>query len=536
MRYIRPRQSSTPIAWFLPGLILYALGSYTYMSLRFAGNWSDSDTALITRGIHYIHQMARIIPESPGPAYAHGITYPAVSLFLLELGGVSVQALQIHVYPFIAATLVFLVFTLYRTLTRSTSVALLSTLFVYLQPDFLWVTWRGSHEKVTWSLVILAFLLLAKSFTARGQIEILAKYVLLFYLVVFALVSSNTFFASSFVSALAVGFTGGFLLLALRHRGEPDSRTDDKRPIQRLLYVTISCSALLYVFLIYIYPPARSSLWALRTLWERLSALVLQLEAQVVPYEYVLTAWPDVRVYLTLTLFNYAVLFISFAVWVRAILGFLNQKKLEDRELPLLFLWLMYPAFTLQLAISIIVDYTGWLGGNFQIRLFTPMMLVAIPLAAMGVLRAIQSPERGLVRWVVVGLAALSVGWFGVAALFKATNEPSLSNNWVFYTTPERVAGSWLTQNARAATVWTGMDARLWSAMDFYYWTSSSKGVWFDGGAPEPETRYFILSNVERMKRARLGVPLPYLENENLIYDGGSVQVFYRRPRTPYQY
>ena len=513
------------------GVSLYAMGVGTYFILRFAGHWNEGDTARLSQAVKYIHHMGRLVPDAPGPIYPYGPTYPALSTFLLEITNTSPPTLMLHVYPLTVALIAFIGFALYRVLTGDASVALLATLFLYLQPDFLWVTFRGSHEKVTWSLVLLAFLLLARSFTARGRIEKLVRFVLLFYLVAFALIATNVFFASSFIAALSLGFLGGSLLFALRETRKtwgPES----KPQVRRLLYVTSSCCALLYLVIFHVYPPANSTFRTLRTLLERLVALLLNIEMPFNPYEYVIVTWPNPWIYIALTLFNYMILLISFAVWVGGLMHFLKEGY-SRLELPRFFLWLMYSAFALQLAMSVIMDRTGVAGGNFQVRLFTPMMLMAIPLASMGVLRAWSWLKPRPWRKAVVALAILLVSWFSLAALMKATNEPTLSNRWIFRTQAEQEAGAWIKRHIASAKIWVGMDERLLSAMEFSLYPH--EGLFFDGWSIEPGTRYFLLSTFERLKYARLKHPLPYFEEENKVYDNGEVQLYHRRPRTPYQ-
>jgi hypothetical protein len=207
--------------------------------------------------------------------------------------------------------------------------------------------------------------------------------------------------------------------------------------------------------------------------------------------------------------------------------------SLSKPDLPQLFLWLLYPAFAFQLAVSVIVDHAGVLGGNLQVRLLTPMMLTAIPLAAIGAIQALPRVKPGLFRSVTVGLTVLLIGWFGLAALMKATNEPALSNQWMFHTRAERGAGVWITSHIASAKVWVGMDERLLSAMEFSF--HPHEGITFDGWSVDAGTRYFLLSAFERMKYMRLKRPLPYFQDENRVYDNGEVQLYHRRPRTPYQ-
>ena len=516
----------------LLGIALYALLVGAYYILRFAGRWSEGDTATLTAAIAHLLRTGRLIPDVPGPVYLFGPGYPALSTFLAEVSGISAQTLTAHVYPLTVALLAFVSFALYRNFTGSVSAGLLATLFLFLQPDFLWVTFRGSHEKMTWALVLTAFFLLARSFSARSRIGVLAKYVFLFYLVVFALLASNAFFASSFIAALTMGALGGALVFVLGRRYKTMLASSSEVQVRRLLYVFLSCSVLLYLFIFHIYPPLRNAVYILGTLLEQLAALLLGVDLQFDPYAYVSTAWTSLATYVALTLFNYTVLLTSFAVWVRGIPRLLRPGSDSERDLPKVLLWLLYPAFAFQLALAVISDRAGVLGGNFQVRLFTPMMIIAIPLAAMGVQQAWSRVKPGLFRGVTVGLAVILVCWFGAAALMKATNEPALNKQWIFYSGAEQQAGAWIARHVASAQVWAG-EERLLSAMELSSYPH--QGIDYEGWSVDPATRYYLFSTLERVKYARLGLPMPYFQEENRVYDNGEVQLYHRRPKTPYQ-
>jgi len=530
--YRRTSQTSTQL--LLLGLILLALSNYSYLVLRFVGQWNEGDTARITRSLYYA-QQAHSVVDAPW-AYTNGMGYTAVSLFVLEVTGLSPQTLQSIVFPLIMAVVPIVVFVFYRALIGRTREALLATLFVYIQPEFLWVTWRGSHERLIWILTFITFFLLAKSFLDRRFAKV-TRFVLLFYLVVFALISTNAFFASSFINAVLLNFGGGLILLTLWRFHDTSAVLGVSNQIRRLLYVAGACIVLLYIFIFQIYPPAGGALNALRTLIESISALLLNFDVvSSNPYDYVRTAWTSTGVFIVLTLFNWIVLLSSLLVWIGGLSVFTRHgNALKERNLPPLLLWLMYPSFALQLAVSAITDFAGVLGGNFQVRLFTPMLLIAIPLAAMGLVGLLKALRIKWMRRAVVGVIAMGMLWFSMAALLKAANDPLLSNRWTFSTVPEKAAGDWAITHINGATVWTGIDERLVEAPIFYHPDLAVRDVRFDGFIPEPTTRYYLISSLEALRAARQGVSLPYVDNEELVYDNGEVSVYHQRPRTPYQ-
>jgi hypothetical protein len=522
----------------LLAIVIYATFSYTYLVFRFDGNWAEGDTALVTRSIEYIQQNRDVDPDEPGPIYENGISYALVSIFLVEGMGISVQTYQTLVAPLLfAIPTSLLLFVFYRKVTNNTLLALMAVFQLYLQPDFLWVTWRGSHEKLLWTLTPLAFFMLIQGAQRSSRIGMTQMCIVLAYITIFASTSTNTFFGSSFIFSVSFAFgLGYFFLRILKKRGW--SELDLKlHQIGRLLYVVLASSVLLYLLMFHLYTPALALITNVEHIVNKVALLLLNVESGSNPYQYVTSAWTSPYIYLLLNTYSWLTLLFSGITWLGFGYYFLKDKQaLSNQRFALLFIWLMYPAFALQLLASVIVDRTGVLGGNFQVRLFTPVVIVAMPLATMGVNWVLKQIKTKRMRLAAITVLIVAASWFSLAAMIKATNEPVLSNNWVFYSTTERYAGDWLVNHGRAATVWTGIDARLWSAMDFYYWNSSGAGLQFDGGIPATEARYFIFSEIEQMKRTRLAIEWPYLYGENLVYDNQQVQTYFRRPRTPFQY
>jgi hypothetical protein len=161
------------------------------------------------------------------------------------------------------------------------------------------------------------------------------------------------------------------------------------------------------------------------------------------------------------------------------------------------------------------------------------MMLIAIPLAAMAIEQAWVRIKPGLLRGVMVGLAVAAACWFGPAALMKATNEPALSNQWMFYTRTEQEAGVWISDHAAAAKVWVA-DPHILVGLELTLYPY--EGIGFESWSIDADSRYYLFSSVTRAKLVRLGLPSPHLQEEHRVYDNGGAQLYHRRPRTPYQW
>src|SRR5690606_9633698 len=111
----------------------------------------------------------------------------------------------------------------------------------------------------------------------------------------------------------------------------------------------------------------------------------------------------------------------------------------------------------LQGALSVVADASGVLIGNLQHRLFPSFSLVAVALVG-----SVLAQQQA--RWRTAHLrAALSLSLFCIAILsvFKATNEPLLSNKWTFYQADELTALDWIEAHHRHSEIWTEFDERL---------------------------------------------------------------------------
>ncbi len=509
-----------PTGWYLFLLAGYVLLAAGYIGARFLWKWTSTDDARLTVAAEAIYAEGTILPPE---IYPFGYGYPALNVFLSHLTGLSIPTLQVYVQPFLVVLLVPLAFAAYRNLTGRPATAMLASLMLFLQPEFLFESARSSHAKLTWAMALGLLYALAASFRAAESGQSIGKWVVLSYLFAFGLTTSSAFFASSYLFAIACSFLGWWLWRRWGHR-----EAGRWSPLTRLLYVTLSCSVLLYVVIYHIYPPAGGQLSILRSIVDQVALLFLGVETVTNPYRYVRAAWVSDGVYIALTFFNWIVLLLSFSFWL------LRAKRIvegrEELSPSQLFLWLLYGGFGLLLAISVVLDLSGVLSANMQVRMFPHLMVVAIPLAAEAV--------EGVARWVsgrpmaaralLSGGMAVLVTVFSLASLLKVTNEPLLSYNWVFHTDPERRAVRWLGQRGENAGVWMGMDERLVALgeADSLWKTRRLRPKW---GHPDDRTVYFILSETTVLRAWRTGTELPDVFFYNRIYDNHSAIIYRAR-------
>lgn len=503
------------------------------MHFRLNGTLLDTDTGTIAS----IVSSARISGSfiNTPVVYSNGMAYTAVSLFLENVTGLSGMALQ-AVLAFVFSLVGVVAFVAYRALLRSSRLALLAGLMIFLIADFLFVVRRGSHEKITWTFLFLLLFLLARGFAARRSASLVARYTVLFYIVAFALISTNSFFASSFISTMLVSLVGGSIFLAIRRHRNIFTDSELRHEVRRLAYIVSSCLIIFFVFTFYLYPPVSHTWFFFKTLLDRLTAILSGFESSSNPYEYVVGAWANSLIYLLLTSYGWFVAASSFIIWIVGVLKTMHQRKLSETEFPLLLLWLVYGAFGLQIAFSLIGDTSNF-ASNLQVRLFVPMMLVAVPLFVFG-LNAVIPRLSKRVRKPLQILAIIGIAFASVTTVLKATNEQLFSNVWLLYSPAEYSASSWTVNDLSDAVVWAGMDLRLPLLAQSIALTQGKPEmtVQYDGYEVDvPGTRYFLFSQLERERWLRAGRPLPYMEDMNIVYTNGQADVYHIRPRTPYQ-
>ena len=91
-------------------------------------------------------------------------------------------------------------------------------------------------------------------------------------------------------------------------------------------------------------------------------------------------------------------------------------------------------------------------------------------------------------------------------------------------TLPERFVWGEYDERLNTASVMLSPDSP--DGAPVAYWTPR----------PQPSyVRYLLLSDTVVDRAARLGAILPYVDDDDRIYDNGRVQVFHRVPETPYQ-
>lgn len=524
-----------PIRAQVVALCAFAVLVATYVVLRYEGYWGETDTSVFAAATRARIETGELIPSPGYVVYPNGYGYQVLGAFLVRVSGLDLTTLQLYGSALLLVWIVLPAWLAYRAFTGTPYGASLATALLLVQPEFLFAVLRGTHEKFSRGLMLVCLYLLVRSVGARHRPTRFTGMVLAFCLAFYALLAFNNFLALSLVGAMALAcllvWSAARVGLALP-RGTVFT-------LRRLAYGVAFAAVVAFLFTFYAYTPAQHGVRLLRSVGEQLTLLVgfehptaPSSEGVVYnPYAVVTTWWVSLPVYLVVSLGNWLTLVPSLALWMYQSSRWLRGAGKPERESDLL-LWALYGAFALQGAFSAVVDLSGALSGNLQHRSFSSFVMLAAPVVAKGVVdgvprRLFASPRAHVAVWTLV--AALAV-----LSLLKATNEPLLSNKWLFHLPGEMWAVRWTERTLPGRAVWIGFDERLESAREIQT-GGTLRQVLFDKAALDGNTRDLLVSEVTRRQSQRLGVPLP-LEGDDLVtYDNGEAQIVHRRPKTPYQ-
>jgi hypothetical protein len=511
----------TQIALLIGTTLLIAL----FTLARYGGSWGETDTASFTQAMRAMLVESSLVPRSA--AYSNGYGYPVLGVWLAQISGINLPSLQLYLTILLAPWVVLPAWLLYHELTVSNRTATIATIILLVQPEFIFPLLRGTHEKFTRGLMLICLFILVRRLRNHFKLHRVVGFMVAFYLCAFALITFNNLLATSFIAALALTLLLSWLVI--RRTGSISVEESTIQP--RLIYVIISLLVIAFIFTFYAYPPAQDQINVLHTIADRLVALLLQME-QVAsnPYTVVTAGWVSLPVYFALSLANWLLLVISFAIWLSQASSVVRRQPFNSRND--LFLWALFGAFALQGILSIAVDFSGAVATNLQHRFFPSFAMIAAPLTAKWLVTW-KPKSISLRKWLRIGFA-LGIALLMVLSTLKATSEPLLSNKWLFHLPGERQAILWAEQTLADRWIWTGFDERINTALLIRNVPENHK-VHLDQYDLEPGTRNLLISTVTRLRGLRLGEPMPFSADDLITYDNGQAQIYHLRPRTQFQ-
>jgi hypothetical protein len=509
-------------------LAALALLAGLYYSLRFGGWAMEGDASKMTLSADGIAKTGLL---NNAKSYTNGFGYDAQLAFVSQVSGLSLQELQLSssLWVFVVALVAFIT---YRELLGSASLAALGVLLLLVQPDFMFYVVRASHEKNTWVYALLLLFLLVRSYTYAQKPRKLVITIGLFYLVFWAMVSSNAFFAATFGGTLAIGFAGGWILDRLGRHNQESTKIRG-RALRRLLIITLACLTMVWIFINYTYPPALTFYYYLTSFYDKISMLILGTQGVETPssYSYAMQAWKSSGAYLALTGLQWLIALTSLVAWG---IGLFHLSRLDQKRW---LLWLMYTAFGVLLAYGVVTDFLGFLSSNLQLRMFTPFALFSSPLAAGLIQQGFQALRSGGRRLLMIPVIVVVV-YAVLAAALKVTTEPLFNNQWFFYSPAELSAARWTQahESQDLQPVWVDTWSHLPETFSFWEGYDPSRiNKYVSGRLPAPAP-YTLISELVRLRANRAGNILPQTNDQNRVYDNGVAQLYHLRALTPYQH
>jgi len=513
--------------FLLVGVVAYGLLLGSYFVARYNGGWADNDTALLTLNSEAVIKAGSITlgadAYAAGYVYTSGYGLQTLITFISELSGVSPATLQLVVFPLLVFLVGGAMYALAWEVMGSARLAALATILLYIQPELLFMSLRGSHERFTRTMLILELLLLIRSVKVFDNPRLFRNTVITFYVVTFGVISYNALFGASMALAITCALLLGLIVNRYHSR-----MSDVSLVIQRLAFASASSFILLFMFITYLYKPAADQWSLLRTFGEKIASLLLNFDTKYNAYNTIAEGWVNPYVYLLLSLSNWLLILGSLALWLRIAWQWLRRGRTLDVTEWLLCI--LYLTFIVQEVISIAVDFTGLIGGNLQLRAFPSYAIVGVLLIVYEGRTLLAKPfvSRSITYIVLTTLIFLSV-----AALLKATNEPALSNKWVFYLPEEMRALNWADTHSSRNWIWTDVDERI--NVGYFINYGLHNGNYLVESSDAKRATFFLSDAVITAYAARLNAVLPNVSEANLVYDNGVVRVYRKVPRTPYE-
>jgi hypothetical protein len=516
-------------------LLSMALLVAVFWSVRYGGPIMEGDATELTLAAEGIMRDGRLVNEE---SYSNGYGYQALLAFLSETTGLSVSRLQ-FVGSLWLGVIALVAYLVYREYLAEMRVAALAVILLLLHPDFIFYILRNSHERTTWTFGLLILWLWARSSQTR-DLRLRLPMIAAFYLLLSAAIANNAYFSSTIVVTFLIAMLASAVLVRLVPL---TSRTAWAGGFEkRMGYVFAIGFILLFVFTAYIYAPAESYYHTLVDIAKNMGEFLSGKEsaASSETYGHIPAAWIHPTVYLTLTGFQWAILFSSLAAWLRDGWRLLRhgQSALSRTRL---FLWLFYLGFGVQMGLSILSDLSGVLGSNLQVRLFAPLALVATPLAAtwLGEIKRVPWAQTVTTRPVTYRAVTLVVCVALGAALLKVTNDPAVGNLWLFHSPGEQIAFDWVDTHLVGRNTWVDTwyhQIQIQQARKGVGWQPANN---YRVGPPQEADRdqlsHILLTELTAWQANRTGISLPGVVDRNLVYDNGDARLYHRRPTTPFQ-
>lgn len=491
-------------------IYIYVLISHLYFIFRYSGRWIEWDSGFMVKAFQAVFEQGTITPTL---IYPNGFGSQIIASFFINILNITVQEYSIFLHPIITTIYVFIAYLTYLEFSKKESVALLSTLLISLQPEFFWTSSRNTHEGFTYLMIFISTYVLVKNLDTKTNFSKFISYVIIYYISILCLITQNIFFASSFSISLLFIFILGYMV---------SRKISVYINFRRIIYSSGIFVMLIFFFMFFVYPPAGSFLTSSINFINTITKLLFIVESQSTPqYTYVFEMWKSPYVWVILTLFNWTIAALSFAMYLKLLKPFFRTKPpiYPPGQLTLL---LLYTALSVLLVIYIIADRFGGFGSNIELRIFPVLMIYAVPLASMLILKILNLPllsqrKKIFIKFCFILILLLFIG----NSLLKGTNDPSISNKWIHYSLQEEYGIIWVDNYLCGKSIWADFDERLLNVYNLRTELRSYGKVQFS----KSDEDYIFVSDMINRRAQTLNYPVPKYERSELIYNNGNVAI-----------
>lgn len=526
------RAHDTIWLWLLMMALLYA----AFFVLRYGGLWIENDTGVFSRqAAQLIHRGSIFFPG----VYNHGFAYTAWLSGLALATGVNPATFNTEIMPFFGIVLLVIPgYLAFNELLASKRMAALGAILLVTIPDITFSALRGTHEKLSMAFVCTGLYCLFKlmdTVTNRNRPRMLL-WASLFLLVEFLNAGTNDYFASTFTFALTLTLGVGYILSNLRRVPTEENWGQTLR----ILGLCVLAAWLINLWVIFVvFPPEAQDLLLIRGALAKMSHLFTTLQPGSNPYTLASSLWASNAAFEIMNIFRWFILLVSGLMWgINVYQVLVRRQRLEKSRLLLIS---TYTAFALLVGASIPLDFSGLAAGtNLEVRNFTYVILLGIPLVAEAIYRVTHTQR--LLRLGVLNLQVRKIARPTVIAtmcilllvgFLKVTLDPLVSNYWLFYTPQEAQALHFFWDHNRNQTLWTGPDDRL----AFYAHSrliANPKNNNVIGFEAVPFTYEYLYSPLVRSSDLVLRFPIFDYQANNRVYDNGGAQIYRVRSRSPF--
>ena len=189
----------------------------------------------------------------------------------------------------------------------------------------------------------------------------------------------------------------------------------------------------------------------------------------------------------------------------------------------------LFFAFGAELATGIIADFADLgFGNNLQVRFFTYYGLFAAPLFVLSADWVVVTLRRWLPRSTIrIGVTAM-IFIFAVSSLLKATLDPLISNNWIYFHPSEIAAIETRADHSERRPIYMG--GRVWSAWIMTDHSGLPNNNFPDEGIVDSRTAHVLFSQIQKAHASTGWIFLSPITEQNRLYDNGIAWIYHRIP------